>query len=46
MSTATMDRPTITIGEIDQDRIARDDCDHEWVQWSGANRCRKCGATQ
>ncbi|MYQ62608.1 hypothetical protein GTY92_03640 [Streptomyces sp. SID4950] len=22
------------------------ECDHEWVQWSGANRCRKCGATQ
>ncbi len=22
------------------------DCDHEWVGWSGKIRCRKCGATQ
>jgi hypothetical protein len=22
------------------------ECDHDWVQWSGATRCRKCGATQ
>lgn len=21
-------------------------CDHQWVGWSGKNRCRKCGATQ
>lgn len=21
-------------------------CDHEWTQWSGKQRCRKCGATQ
>ncbi len=23
-----------------------DECDHEWVLWSGASRCRKCGTTQ
>ncbi|EFG06661.1 Hypothetical protein SCLAV_1586 [Streptomyces clavuligerus] len=23
-----------------------DDCDHDWVGWSGKIRCRKCGATQ
>lgn len=22
------------------------ECDHEWVKWSGADRCRKCGTTQ
>lgn len=22
------------------------ECDHEWVPWSGQQRCRKCGATQ
>lgn len=22
------------------------DCDHDWTQWSGKQRCRKCGATQ
>ncbi len=26
--------------------LRNDDCDHDWVQWSGATRCRKCGATQ
>ncbi|GAA0449663.1 hypothetical protein GCM10009544_10630 [Streptomyces stramineus] len=23
-----------------------DGCGHDWVLWSGATRCRKCGATQ
>ena len=22
------------------------DCDHDWVPWSGKQRCRKCGQTQ
>lgn len=22
------------------------DCDHDWVEWGGKTRCRKCGATQ
>ncbi len=26
--------------------LRNDNCDHDWVQWSGATRCRKCGATQ
>lgn len=22
------------------------ECDHEWVGWSGKQRCRKCGVTK
>lgn len=22
------------------------ECDHEWTEWSGKQRCRKCGTTQ
>lgn len=26
--------------------LSNDECDHEWVEWSGADRCCKCGTTQ
>jgi hypothetical protein len=32
---------TLAWGKKDKD----DDCDHDWVPWSGKQRCRKCGAT-
>ena len=25
--------------------MSSNDCNHEWVKWSGKRRCRKCGAT-
>jgi len=33
-----------TLGDIVDKRMA--ECDHDWVPWSGKQRCRKCGATQ